>query len=78
MNAITVRLPDQLFKELDDKSKKLKISRALYVRKALEHLNQEIDVQQRRERLKKISLRVRSESMKVNTEFSELEDAPDA
>ena len=78
MNAITVRLPDQLFRELDDKSKKLKISRALYVRKALEHLNQEIDVQQRRERLKKISLRVRSESMKVNAEFSDIEDAPDA
>jgi metal-responsive CopG/Arc/MetJ family transcriptional regulator len=78
MNAVTVRLPDQLFKELDDKSKKLNISRALYVRKALEHLNQEIDVQQRRERLKKISLKVRSESMKVNAEFSEIEDAPDA
>ena len=78
MNAITVRLPDQLFRELDDKSKKLKISRALYVRKALEHLNQEIDVQQRRERLKKISLKVRSESMKVNAEFSDIEDAPDA
>ena len=78
MNAITVRLPDQLFRELDDKSKKLKISRALYVRKALEHLNQEIDVQQRRERLKKISLKVRSESMKVNAEFSDIEDYPDA
>jgi metal-responsive CopG/Arc/MetJ family transcriptional regulator len=78
MNAITVRLPDQLFKELDDKSKKLKISRALYVRKALERLNQEIDVKQRRERLKEISLKVRSESLKVNAEFSEVEDAPDA
>ncbi len=78
MNAITVRLPDQLFKELDDKSKKLKISRTLYVRKALERLNQEIDVKQRQERLKEISLKVRSESLKVNAEFSEVEDAPDA
>ncbi len=78
MNTITVRLPDHLFKELDDQSKKLKVSRALYVRKALEHLNQEINAQNRRERLKKVSLKVRSESMKVNAEFSEVEDAPDA
>jgi metal-responsive CopG/Arc/MetJ family transcriptional regulator len=78
MNTITVRLPDHLFKELDDQSKKLKISRAFYVRKALEHLNQEINAQNRRERLKKVSLKVRSESMKVNAEFSEVEEAPDA
>jgi metal-responsive CopG/Arc/MetJ family transcriptional regulator len=78
MNTITVRLPDDLFKELDDQSKKLKVSRALYVRKALEHLNQEINAQNRRERLKKVSLKVRRESMKVNAEFSGIEDAPDA
>ena len=77
MNTITVRLPDQLFKELVEKSKKLKISRAFYVRQALEHLNQEINAQQRRDRLKKISLKVRSESMKVNAEFNAVEDAPD-
>jgi metal-responsive CopG/Arc/MetJ family transcriptional regulator len=78
MNTVTVRLPDHLFKELDNQSKKLKISRALYVRKALEHLNQEINAQHRRERLRKVSLKVRSESLKVNAEFSEVEDAPDA
>jgi metal-responsive CopG/Arc/MetJ family transcriptional regulator len=78
MNTITVRLPDRLFKEMDDQSKKLKISRAFYVRKALENLNKEITVQQRRERLKKVSLKVRIESLKVNAEFSEIEDAPDA
>jgi metal-responsive CopG/Arc/MetJ family transcriptional regulator len=78
MNTITVRLPEHLFKELEDQSKRLKISRALYVRKALEHLNQEINAQNRRERLKKVSLKVRSESMKVNAEFSKVEDAPDA
>jgi metal-responsive CopG/Arc/MetJ family transcriptional regulator len=77
MNTITVRLPEHLFKELDEKSKKLKMSKAFYVRQALEHLNQEINAQQRRDRLKKISLRVRDESMKVNTEFSTIEDAPD-
>jgi metal-responsive CopG/Arc/MetJ family transcriptional regulator len=76
MNTITVRLPDQLFQELDSYSKKLKISRALYVRKALEHLNREMETQRRRERLKKVSLKVRNESLRVNAEFSEIEDAP--
>jgi metal-responsive CopG/Arc/MetJ family transcriptional regulator len=78
MNTITVRLPDHLFKELDSQSKELQISRALYVRKALEHLNQEINAQRRRERLKEVSLKVRSESLRVNAEFSEIEDAPGA
>lgn len=76
MNTITVRLPDQLFQELDSYSKKLKISRALYVRKALEHLNREMETQRRRERIKKVSLKVRNESLRVNAEFSEIEDAP--
>jgi metal-responsive CopG/Arc/MetJ family transcriptional regulator len=78
MTTITVRLPDNLFKELDSQSKELKISRAFYVRKALEHLSQEMNTQRRRERLKKVSLMVRSESLKVNAEFREIEDAPDA
>ena len=76
MNTITVRLPDHLFQELDSYSKKLKISRALYVRKALEHLNREMETQRRRERLKEVSLKVRNESLRVNAEFSEIEDAP--
>ena len=76
MNTITVRLPENLLKELDNQSKKLKISRALYVRKALENLNREMEAQARRERLKNISLRVRNESMRINFEFSEIEDAP--
>jgi metal-responsive CopG/Arc/MetJ family transcriptional regulator len=76
MNTITVRLPDQLFQELDSYSKKLKISRALYVRKALEHLNREMETQRRRERLKKVSLKIRNESLRVNAEFSEIEAAP--
>ena len=76
MNTITVRLPDQLFQELDNYSKKLKISRALYVRKALERLNREMEAQRRGERLKKVSLKVRNESLRVNAEFREIEDAP--
>jgi metal-responsive CopG/Arc/MetJ family transcriptional regulator len=78
MTTITVRLPDHLFEELDNQSKELKISRALYVRKALERLNREMDAKRRQERLKKVSFKVRSESLKVNAEFSEIEDAPDA
>jgi metal-responsive CopG/Arc/MetJ family transcriptional regulator len=76
MNTITVRLPENLFREVANQSKKLKISKAMYVRQALERLNREIEAHNRRERLKRLSLKVRDESRKINAEFSEIEDAP--
>jgi hypothetical protein len=54
------------------------IPRAEYVRKALEQMNMAVAAQQRRTRLMETSLKVRKESMKVNTEFSAFEDVPNA
>jgi hypothetical protein len=41
-------------------------------------MNAAVSAQQRRTRLMEASLKVRGESMRVNDEFSAIEDAPDA
>lgn len=76
MSTLTVRLPDHLMHEVERMSKDLKLSRAGYVRKALESMNKEVMVSHRRARLAKVSLRVRDESMKINAEFDAIEYAP--
>ena len=76
MTTVTVRLPDELLQALDKRAKKLKISRSIYIRQALERMNEEVAAQHRRERLKEVSLRVREESMKINAEFSRIEHDP--
>ena len=78
MNTISVRLPEQLLNEADERAKELRIPRAEYVRKALEYLNKEIGAQRRRVHLMKVSQRVREESMKVSAEFNEVEDDPES
>jgi hypothetical protein len=45
------------------------------VRKAVEQMNAAVASQRRRARLMEVSLKVREESMKVNAEFSAIEDA---
>jgi metal-responsive CopG/Arc/MetJ family transcriptional regulator len=76
MTTVTVRLPDELLLALDKRAKKLKISRSIYIRQALERMNEEVAAQYHRERLKEVSLRVREESMKINAEFSRIEHDP--
>jgi predicted transcriptional regulator len=76
MTTVTVRLSDQLLQALDKRAKKLNISRSIYIRQALERMNEEVAAQHRRERLKEASLRVREESMKINAEFSRIEHDP--
>ena len=77
MSTLTVRLPDQLMGEVEKISKGQKLSRAGYVRKALESMNKEVLAAHRRERLAKASLQVRDESMKINAEFEATEHAPE-
>lgn len=77
MSTLTVRLPDQLMHEVEKISKGQNLSRAGYVRKALESMNKEVLASHRRERLAKASFRVRDESMKINAEFDATEDSPE-
>lgn len=78
MTTLSLRLPDELLHDIDVHAEQLQLPRAAYVRKALEQMNAAVAAQQRRTRLMEASLKVRAESMRVNAEFSEVEDAPHA
>ena len=78
MTTLSLRLPDELLHEIDIHANEMQIPRAAYVRKALEQMNMTVAAQRRRTRLMEVSLKVRGESMRVNAEFSKIEDAPDA
>jgi metal-responsive CopG/Arc/MetJ family transcriptional regulator len=73
MSTISLRLPENILKETDMHAKELKMSRASYVRAALETMNEGINAKGRRQRLKEASLRVRGESLSVSKEFEKIE-----
>ena len=76
MATLTLRLPDDLMHEVDVCAEEMYISRVAYVCKALEKMNAATHTQLRRARLMEASLKARSESMRVNTDFDAVEDAP--
>jgi hypothetical protein len=67
-------MPDDFLHEVDAFAEELHLPRAAYVRKALERMNAAVAAERRRTRLMEVSLKVRTESMKVNAEFSEIDD----
>ncbi|MEI6705269.1 MAG: CopG family transcriptional regulator [Deltaproteobacteria bacterium] len=74
MMTISLRMPDDFLHEVDIFAEELHLPRAAYVRKALERMNAVVAEERLRKRLMEVSLKVRNESMKVNAEFSEIED----
>lgn len=76
MMTISLRMPNDFLHEVDAFAEELHLPRAAYVRKALERMNAAVAAERRRTRLMEASLKVRSESMKVNAEFSEIDDVP--
>ena len=78
MSAISLKLPDDLLEASKRCAGALKLSRAAYIRRAMEHMNRETQARLRARRLADASRRVRAESMKVNAEFAAVERAPDA
>ena len=78
MTTVSLRLPDDLLKEAEHRAKILHLPRAEYIRRAIAAMNEEVLTQQRREHLMNVSRRVAAGSMKVNTEFDAIEDAPRA
>ena len=76
MTTVSLRLPDDLLKETENRAKVLRIPRAEYIRRAIAAMNQEVLAQKRREHLIKLSRRIGSESMKVNAEFEAIEGDP--
>ena len=77
MKAISLKLPDDLVTASEECAESLCVSRAEYIRRAIERMNRETKAVFRAERIKKASRKVRKESMLVNAEFDAIEEAPD-
>jgi len=78
MGAISLKLPDELAEASAECARALRLSRAAYIRRAIERMNRETRAQLRAARLAEASRKVREESMRVNAEFAAIERDPDA
>ena len=74
MTTISIRLPDDMLNEVDKIAKDLKVPRTAYLRQAILSMNSKVKEDRRRARIMEVSRRVRNESMRVNAEFSEVEN----
>lgn len=77
MPAISMRFPEEALRDLDRRAALLNPSRTEYIRAAVQPMNRAMDEQARNARIRKASLRVRCESLKVNVEFARTEHGPD-
>jgi len=78
MSAISLKLPDELAEDSGKYAEALEISRAEYIRRAVEEKNKRTRAEIRARRLATASRKVRKESMRVNAEFAAFEKDPDA
>ena len=78
MPAISLKLSEHLLAASGQCAAALQLSRAEYVRRALERMNRETRARLRADRLQTASRRVRRESMRVNAEFDAIERDVDA
>jgi predicted transcriptional regulator len=76
MTTISIRLTDDILNEVDKIAKDLRVPRTAYLRQAILSMNSRVKEERRRARIMKLSRRVRKESMRVNAEFSEVENDP--
>ena len=78
MGAVSLKLPEELLEASGRCAEALQISRAEYIRRAIEQMNRETQRRLRAKKLAEASTKVRAESMKVNAEFAAIEQDPDA
>jgi hypothetical protein len=78
MAAISLKLPDLLLEASARCAGALRLSRAEYIRRAIEQMNRDTRARIRAERLSQASRKVRGESLKVNAEFDAIEGDVDA
>jgi hypothetical protein len=78
MGAISLKLPEDVLEASRRCADTLHLSRAAYIRRAVERMNRQTQALFRARRLAEASKKVRKESMRVNREFSAIEQAPDA
>lgn len=77
MKAVSLNLSDELLEASAACARALRVSRAEYMRSAIDRMNRETQAQLRADRLANASRKVRAESMRVNAEFAAIEHAPD-
>ncbi len=78
MEAISLKLHEDLLKRSDRMARALGLPRAEYIRQAIERMNRETETCLRAQRLARASRKVRAASMTVNAEFAAIEKDPDA
>ena len=78
MGAISLKLPEDVLETSRRCADTLHISRAAYIRRAIERMNRQTQALLRAKRLADASKKVRKESMRVNREFAAIEEDPDA
>jgi metal-responsive CopG/Arc/MetJ family transcriptional regulator len=78
MRSIALKLPDEMLAESARFAARLRISRAEYIRIAIQRMNRKSATRLRAEKISEASKRVRGESMRVNKEFAAFERNPDA
>ncbi len=78
MEAISLKLPEDLLKTSDRCARALGIPRAEYIRRAIDAMNRASATRARAARLADASRKVRKESIRVNAQFAAVERDPDA
>ncbi len=78
MRAISLKVSESTLEEADLLARALGISRAAYIRRAIERYNLQAAAEIRAQRLADASRRVRAESMRINAEFTAIDMDPDA
>ncbi len=78
MTAILLKLPDDLLARSGRHAETLRLSRAEYIRRAIDRMNRVVEARRRARRLGDASRRVRGESLRVNAEFDAIEIGPEA
>jgi hypothetical protein len=74
MPAISLKLPAELLLASGRGATALGITRAEYIRRAIDQFNRETEQAMRNKRLADASHRVRDESIRVNAEFDAIDD----
>ncbi len=78
MRTISLSLTDAVLERSGRCAEALAISRAEYIRRAIQAMNRKTEARLRADRLANASRKVRDESMRVNAEFEAIEHDPDA
>jgi len=78
MTAVLLKMPEKLLEQSDEIASEMKISRAEYIRRAVDEMNRRVNAGIRARRMAEASKKVRDESMAVNEEFAAFEEDPHA